>query len=542
MPARPPRPGPRRPGASRAKRRSDGPKRAAASDPTTAAARAALEAQLDGLGSRGKVKAFARTVDEDPVLRSDLEALAAAKGLADASAWPAKRLVRALLDRDQDAQVRGNPIRRDPPFVCGFCGRFVPEGGKRVRDHCPSCLRSLHVDVIPGDRAADCGGILAPISFTLEGRAGVVIHHRCETCGAERRVRAHPDDQLPVGLDVALLPGAGTCVGLGAGAEGMDEALLQRARTLPARVGEAVHRLGLWQPGERVVLAVSGGLDSTVMMEVMAELGGLGAQLEVASIDHGLRPESVAEVAQVGRRARELGLPFHALELQLASGPNLQARAREARRGVLLALGADRIATAHHEDDQAETVLQHLLRGGGMSGLRGMRAHAGAWVRPLLREPRAVLQAWAELRGLRWFEDPTNEGSQRGRLRDLMPSLDGIHGGASGALARSARLLAREDALVAELADGAWSRVCRDGGSAVDRSEWVALHPALKMRVLRRLVSPVGPLVRADQLEALLLGTLQTGAVFTLPGGWGLAVADDRLVLVAREPGDLPGP
>ena len=74
-----------------------------------------------------------------------------------------------------------------------------------MRDHCPYCLRSLHVDDVPGDRAAGCGGILDPVDLRLEGRAGVVIEYRCRRCGLTHRNRAHPEDILPDGL---RLPGA----------------------------------------------------------------------------------------------------------------------------------------------------------------------------------------------------------------------------------------------------------------------------------------------------------------------------------------------
>ncbi len=90
-------------------------------------------------------------------------------------------------------------IKRDEAFVCAHCGRRVPPAGRTSRNHCPSCLRSLHVDVVPGDRADPCGGIMDPISADVRTDR-VTIVHRCRRCGAERRVRAlresvaDPDD------------------------------------------------------------------------------------------------------------------------------------------------------------------------------------------------------------------------------------------------------------------------------------------------------------------------------------------------------------
>ncbi|MBN1336623.1 MAG: RNHCP domain-containing protein [Deltaproteobacteria bacterium] len=88
-------------------------------------------------------------------------------------------------------------MRRDEAFACAWCGARVPRGGASARDHCPYCLRSVHVDRVPGDRAAACGGILQPTSGTLEGRAGVVIVYRCDRCGHLRRNRALVDGPCP---------------------------------------------------------------------------------------------------------------------------------------------------------------------------------------------------------------------------------------------------------------------------------------------------------------------------------------------------------
>lgn len=153
-----------------------------------------LRARLAALRSRGEIRRFAAEADADPALRASIEALAAERGIEPA---PTRRLVRALLDRAEDAQVRRNPIHRDEAFTCAHCGAEVAAGGALVRDHCPICLRGLHVDVVPGDRAAGCGGVLVPAGF--ERRPELVIVYRCERCGHAFRVRAHPDDRVPIG-------------------------------------------------------------------------------------------------------------------------------------------------------------------------------------------------------------------------------------------------------------------------------------------------------------------------------------------------------
>jgi len=104
-----------------------------------------------------------------------------------------ERLLRRALGRDAEARVRTNPIVRNEAFACGHCGFAVPPGDGFVRNHCPHCLRSAHVDGdVPGDRAASCGGLMDPASW--EHRGGVwIVTHRCRRCGHERRNRLHPD-------------------------------------------------------------------------------------------------------------------------------------------------------------------------------------------------------------------------------------------------------------------------------------------------------------------------------------------------------------
>ncbi len=188
-----------------------------------------------------------------------------------------------------------------------------------------------------------------------------------------------------------------------------------------------------------------------------------------------------------------------------------------------------RIATAHHQNDQAETVLFHLLRGAGTRGLRGMLPVDPPWCRPLLHESRDVLEAWARSCGLKWVEDPSNPLSQRGHLRRLMPLLDEVHGGASAALARSARILGREDVLLEELTDAAWASVCVDG--RVSRHQLAGLPGALQLRVLRRLVGPAAATVRAVHLEAVVEGALRDAGHLQLGDGWCLVHEDGWLFL-----------
>lgn len=300
------------------------------------------------------------------------------------------------------------------------------------------------------------------------------------------------------------------------------------SRTLKSRVLEHIRVQRLWEPGQSIVIGVSGGVDSMALMHLLHRTQGAhGGVLVVMSIDHGLRPESADEVDFVARQCRQLGLDFESRVLEIEAGSNLAERARMARREALEAVGTDRIATAHHQDDQAETVLYHLLRGSGMQGLKGMAAQSERWVRPLLREPKAILQAWATAEAIPWKDDPSNPTSQRGALREVLPLLDVIHGGTSGALARSARLLAREDALLSTLAEEAWLRV--ESGGGLHRKRLSGEPEAIQLRLLRRLIGERS--LRADPLEHVVAGALMYTGQLDLGGGMRLKCEDGILRL-----------
>lgn len=159
------------------------------------------KALLDAVRTPSDAKRLAAKVDAVEGLRAAVIAEARARGVAlddDAVGWPAKKLLRRARGADVAAQQRTNPIHRDEAFTCAHCGADVAPAGRTARDHCPRCLHSLHVDVVPGDRAADCGGLLVPVSALRRGER-FHLTYRCRRCGAERHNRAilevdDPDD------------------------------------------------------------------------------------------------------------------------------------------------------------------------------------------------------------------------------------------------------------------------------------------------------------------------------------------------------------
>lgn len=167
------------------------------SDPDALAGRA--REIIEGRLSRGELKRAGVEVDADPELRRALLVQVARAGLTlpqGAESGPGKRLVRLARDRSDLAQVRSTPIARDEPFVCAHCGASVAPHGRTARDHCPRCLRSLHVDVVPGDRAAGCGGLLDPTAVEGPMSAPRLVY-RCRMCGERRVNRAILDGEDP---------------------------------------------------------------------------------------------------------------------------------------------------------------------------------------------------------------------------------------------------------------------------------------------------------------------------------------------------------
>jgi DNA-directed RNA polymerase subunit RPC12/RpoP len=114
----------------------------------------------------------------------------------DAIDWPGKKLIRRSRGLQDEAQKRTTPIARDEAFVCISCGKPVPRRGRTARDHCPYCLKSRHVDDVPGDRANPCGGRMDPYEVIVRDQ-GVVIRYACTRCHAEKQVRAVLDGDVP---------------------------------------------------------------------------------------------------------------------------------------------------------------------------------------------------------------------------------------------------------------------------------------------------------------------------------------------------------
>jgi tRNA(Ile)-lysidine synthetase-like protein len=257
-----------------------------------------------------------------------------------------------------------------------------------------------------------------------------------------------------------------------------------------AAIDRALARL----PGGRWVVACSGGPDSTALVDALAVAGGRA--LTVVAVDHGLREAAAAEAAAVVAWAQSRGLDAESVRVVVAG--KSMAAARRARYDALVAAagraGAGVIAVGHTASDQAETLLDRLIRGAGTRGLSAMAparriASTGAdlWlVRPLLSVPRADVEAYLAARGLTVVRDPTNEDRayRRSRLRhDVLPLLQRERPDLDRALAATCdRLRADADALDTLAADAARRLTGPDG--SLDALALAALPEALFARVV----------------------------------------------------------
>jgi tRNA(Ile)-lysidine synthase len=342
--------------------------------------------------------------------------------------------------------------------------------------------------------------------------------------------------------------------------------------SLLTRVERALADGGFLEPpGQTIVAAVSGGPDSLALIHLLHVLSRKHPlRLHAAHLDHGLRgAEGAADAAFVEEVCRRLGVPFHTetadvLGLRARLRISLEAAAREARYAFLSTVarqtGAAAVATGHTQDDQAETVLLHLLRGTGLRGLRGMlplsrwRSRDGTQqatvVRPLLEATRQETEASCLELGLAPRRDASNaeERFMRNRLRlTVLPHLQQINPSAREALTRLAASAARDLAYLYGQVDGVWAEVVtRDGdGLRIGRIPFLGLHPSLQAHLLYRAYAELAgeaAELTFGQIEAMMRVAAQgAGREVTLGHGLRLFTTYQKLLLT-REPLASPWP
>jgi tRNA(Ile)-lysidine synthase len=334
---------------------------------------------------------------------------------------------------------------------------------------------------------------------------------------------------------------------------------------LEKKVFATVKQYKMLNPGEKVLVAVSGGVDSVTLLFVLRRLP-LALRLHVFHLDHGLRPEAEAEKELVVKICTDWGLPCRVEEIKLekrARGASLQERARKERYRLLAeaaqAAGATRIALGHQADDQVETVLMRFLSGAGPEGLSGIPPVRGPYIRPLLAVSREEILAYAREYSLRWLEDTSNRETDyfRNRIRHcLLPLLhEEYQPGLAKRLQETAVLFREWEEFIGAMVD----ETLKEWGVNPDHDfcripvrSWLSLAPALRRAVFRRLffslvqrrrAAPPAGEARAGGIRLefkhseaffrLLAG--ENGKGITLPGGMECRKENDLLVMGLRE-------
>lgn len=312
----------------------------------------------------------------------------------------------------------------------------------------------------------------------------------------------------------------------------MEESLqlLTAIRSSHARVGSPL----------RVLLAVSGGADSLALMLSMAEFkSSLAIELTCCHVNHGLRDSSDAEEALVKEIAKTAGFNVIIKKVKVPKAGNLEANAREARYNALQEaakeVNAEAIALAHHANDQAETLLMHLMRGTGPEGFTGMLEWRQPFWRPFLTLEKETLLHFLRSRNQSWAEDESNQDQRflRNHLRlSVFPLLEKVSPGVSQRMARACRIMGDEQA--------DWNRRVNAWLNAYARLEspfyFLLLAPfyreslAMKRRILRAVCQSAGSQLDYEQTEALLAFVSHpAGETVNLPGNSRALLSSSRL-------------
>jgi tRNA(Ile)-lysidine synthase len=335
---------------------------------------------------------------------------------------------------------------------------------------------------------------------------------------------------------------------------------MPRRADLCSRWIAEVRRSGLFLPGERVGVAVSGGPDSVLLLNFMRRLASkLGLQLAVVHFNHHLRgAESESDEAFVRELSRHYGLEFIRGEADVQQAAkqerrNLEATARELRYRFFFSLirraRLDKLATAHTANDQAETVLLRLLRGTGTRGLGGIYPSLeGKIIRPFLSLTRAEVESELKARKLEFRFDSTNRDLRRTRNRirkELIPALEKEFNPEIVLLLKELADRARDDEsfLEDQAREHARAWRVREGGEEkIPVKPLVEFPPAIARRVLRQMISAVRGNLRGishAHIEALLrfAESAQSGKSLELPGGLAARKEFSWLVLGLRSAG-----
>lgn len=298
------------------------------------------------------------------------------------------------------------------------------------------------------------------------------------------------------------------------------------------KVRRTMKQYHMCERGERILVGLSGGMDSMALLHILWRLSAReGWQVRALHVHHGLRGEEAdGDAAFAEKICGDWGIPCQTVRLDVAAEAQRRKLGLEEAGRILryeaLRDGAagGRIAVAHHANDQAETLLMRLCRGTGLSGLTAMRpVREDDVIRPLLFCGREEIRAYCLAENIPWREDSTNQEVTytRNRLRhQVLPLLEQVHGGSVRHLVETAELLAAEEDFLEGLARDALERLEEDGG--LPAAGLLELHPALRRRVLRLALAEKASLRDVSRVHIAALEELlekESGRELALPHG-----------------------
>ncbi len=315
-------------------------------------------------------------------------------------------------------------------------------------------------------------------------------------------------------------------------------------------------------PGDRVLVAVSGGPDSTALLHILWRLRGeLDLELRIFHLDHMLRgEESYQDACHVQKMARSLGIPavikrFDVQAHRAQQGGSIQVAAREVRYDLLgqAAQKGDcqKVALGHNLDDQVETVLMRLIQGTGLQGLAGIPPvrplGEARIIRPLLEVTREEILAYCREQGLEVRYDPSNKSPVylRNKIRlQLLPLLEGYNPNFKGQVAANAHLWREENEYLEMQAKGLYNRMARrvPGGVSLSLKRLKDIPPVLLRRLLRRAIGVVkGGSRDIKQIHLFRAQALveegQVGNRLSLPGGLEMKRTYEEVIIQEEGPG-----
>ena len=272
---------------------------------------------------------------------------------------------------------------------------------------------------------------------------------------------------------------------------------------LTEKVRATISSHSMLQPREKILVAVSGGVDSTILLDILYRLAQeYGVNLAVAHLDHRLRGEESKEDARfVAQLAEGYGLPLisESIDVRAVAGEKkmgIEEAARMVRmrflRETAQTLGAAKIALGHTANDRAETMLFNLIRGAGTAGLAGIKPANPPFVRPLIDVTRAEVVAYAHEHNLSWREDASNADITftRNRIRhEIIPLLEGLNPNLIASLSRTAEIMREEREAFSALLEQPWKEALseeREGMVRLDRKYLASLSVGIRRALLRR--------------------------------------------------------